>query len=1093
MWMRPPRRFLPSLFVALSTVSLCGTAAEAPRQMRATSLEPSSAVQNAVKQSRREPKLVSVIVKFDADSVAAAASEPVASAAGAASTTRQLDMRSAASGRQLNLLASKRAAFTTAAARSVPRARVVHDLSVVLGGVSVVVPENEVEALRRLPGVQRVYRDRLLRPQTDTTPKFIGVDELWANGPEGRGQGVVVGILDSGAWPEHPSFSDPDPNGKPFPEPPATWTGTACEFGSAVAGDAPFACNNKLIGARRFMDTYDLIVGLLPSEFPSARDDNGHGTHTASTSIGNNNVSASVFSVPRGKVSGIAPRAHLAVYKVCGDLGCFVSDSAAAVQQAIVDGVNVINFSIGGGEEPYADPVSLAFLDAYNAGVFVAASAGNSGPGPDTVSHVEPWVTTVAASTEARQFLSDLTVRASNGDTFRASGASITKGISTATTIVDAAAAPFNDPLCQNGTADNAFAGAVVLCQRGVNARVEKSFNVQQRGGVGMILYNATPLGTVTDNHFVPTVHLEDTDGTALLAFLTAHAGETASFTTGRVAPGQPDVMASFSSRGGPGQVLGISKPDVTAPGVQVLAGNTPLPATPLGGPQGQLFQAINGTSMSSPHVAGAAAALKGLHPDWSPGQIKSALMLTAWKFVAKEDGETFTTPFDRGSGRIRVDDADNPGISISASGQDFIDNQANLSLANYPSLYVPSNPGIVSVERTLRSEVFSKRIWLAAPLAPNDVKVTVSPALFLLPAGGDQTVTITVDASAVPIGETRHANVTFLSGAFIADFPITIVRQEAPLAFTHTCTPATFPNGGTTNCTLSLTNPTFEPANVVLTDQLPSQLRLQSVNGATQIDSRNFAFTGVVNGITPPTVSVAPGSLFGYIPLAAFGVAPIAGLGDESIVNFTTPAFRFGGESNTRLGVTSNGYVVVGGGTVADVDFINSDFPDENPPNNVLAPFWTDLNPADGGAIRIGVLTDGVGSWIVVDYEAVPTYFFGELKTFQIWIGIQPTEDITFAYDPANLPGDGDLGFLTVGAENRFGNRGQAYIFDTPGGPTQDLRVTSGELLPGETKTITYSARGVNRGKWKNCARASSAELYFGAATACTNGEVTK
>ena len=156
------------------------------------------------------------------------------------------------------------------------------------------------------------------------------------------------------------------------------------------------------------MATYDAVIGLLPDEFPSARDDNGHGTHTASTAAGNGRVDASIFGVPRGRVSGIAPRAHVAAYKVCGIEGCYTSDSAAAVQQAILDGVNVINFSIGGGANPYSDAVELAFLDAYNAGVFVAASAGNSGPGANTTDHRGPWVTTVAASTQKRAFVNTI-------------------------------------------------------------------------------------------------------------------------------------------------------------------------------------------------------------------------------------------------------------------------------------------------------------------------------------------------------------------------------------------------------------------------------------------------------------------------------------------------------------------------------------------------------------------------------------------------------------------------------------------------------------------------------------------------------------
>ena len=141
---------------------------------------------------------------------------------------------------------------------------------------------------------------------------------------------------------------------------------------------------------------------MLPDEFTTARDDDGHGTHTATTAAGNGGVAASIFGVPRGIVSGIAPRAHVIAYKVCGDLGCFGCDSAAAVQQAIRDGVNVINFSISGGTNPYSDAVELAFLDAYDAGVFVAASAGNSGPAAETTDHRGPWVTTVAASTQNR-------------------------------------------------------------------------------------------------------------------------------------------------------------------------------------------------------------------------------------------------------------------------------------------------------------------------------------------------------------------------------------------------------------------------------------------------------------------------------------------------------------------------------------------------------------------------------------------------------------------------------------------------------------------------------------------------------------------
>jgi subtilisin family serine protease len=1085
---------IPILLLTATAVSL--SAQESPRKFKAGApLEATTIVSSeAVAKYRRARPMAPVIVKFKSESVAAVAGTTLR-----ANGLRTVNIQSAAASRQFERLANDRRAFQAAAARNVPQARVVHDLSVVLGGVSMVVPEDQVEELSRLPGVQQVYRDQLMQLSTERSPQFINATPLHALGDVGRGAGVVVGVLDTGIWPEHPSYSDPDPNGQAYPAPPATWTGTACEFGSAVPGDAPFACNNKLIGANRIMATYDIVEGLLPTEFPSARDDNGHGTHTSSTAAGNARVNANIFGVNRGRVSGIAPRAHVVMYKVCGDEGCFVSDSAAAVQQSILDGVDVLNFSIDGGQSPYSDAVSLAFLDAYNAGIFVAASAGNSGPGADTVAHREPWVTTVAASTTNRHFLNSATVTASNGDTITVTGASVTAGLGN-TPVIIAADAPFNDPLCQTSTADGAFTGAVVVCRRGVNARVEKSFNVQRRGGVGMILYNPVLQGLSTDNHYIPTSHIENDQGAALLAFLGTHTGETATLTAGAASAVQGDKMAAFSSRGGPGQTLGISKPDVTAPGVQILAGHTPAPATPLGGPPGQLFQAIDGTSMSSPHVAGAAAVLAGLHPSWTPGQIKSALMLTAKNTgVFKEDGVTNSDPWDRGSGRIRLHEANDPGLSISDTGANFLALQANLSTANYPSLYVPSHPGIVTVNRRLQSEMNTPSSWHTQITAPADVKVSITPSFFDLAAGASIDVAITVDASAVPVGQFRFARIRFNGGSSnIADFPISFVRRETPLTFAKSCTPSTFPRLTNTNCTVTLTNTSFDDANVTVTDNLPARLRLLSVTGATFVDNQNWAFNGVINGAEPPNVTIAPGGspAGGYLPLSAFGIPPIGGVGDESIVNFNTPAFTYAGETYSSLGVTSNGYVVVGGGTGADVDFINQNLPNPARPNNVLAPFWTDLNPGAGGALRIGTLTDGADTWIVIDYAAVRNFSSATTQTFQIWIGVNgdanPGQDISYAYGPV---GGGDLGFLTVGAENRFGNRGQNRFFNgagvAPVNGTQ-LVVSSTPGAPGETKVISFTARGQSVGPWTNCARATAAVIFFGTATACTSGTVT-
>ena len=283
---------------------------------------------------------------------------------------------------------------------------------------------------------------------------------------------MLIGVLDTGIWPEHPSFSDPDPSGKAYAPP--SGGPYPCDFGNTAwnPNDAPFTCNNKLIGAYEFLDTYKVAVGLLPEEFDSARDYEGHGTHTSSTAAGNAGVDASIFGVDRGTISGIAPRAQVIMYRVCADEGCYSSDSAAAAEQAILDGVNVINFSISGGSNPFSDVVSQAFLDAYNAGVFVAASAGNAGPGADTTDHREPWVATVAASTGPRAFQTTATI-SGGGTSLELTGTSLTAAGGPAPVYVSA-----TDPLCLDPYAPGSVTGMIVVCERGNNGRIEKGYNV---------------------------------------------------------------------------------------------------------------------------------------------------------------------------------------------------------------------------------------------------------------------------------------------------------------------------------------------------------------------------------------------------------------------------------------------------------------------------------------------------------------------------------------------------------------------------------------------------------------------------------------
>ena len=998
--------------------------------------------------------------------------------------------------------------------QAVTGGQIIHRYKAVFNGVSLVTMSDKVDALAGLSGVTGIYLDELQQLDTDTSTDFIDADDIWdtLGGQEEAGEGVIVGILDSGIWPEHPSVSDPDPEGDAYPAPPIVpgsngFSGgvarSTCDFGNTTfnVNDVPFACNNKLIGAYSFIDTYKAFTGLLTTEFDSARDDNGHGTHTATTAAGNGEVEATLLGVARGEVSGVAPRAHIIAYRVCGDLGCYNSDSVAAVEQAILDGVDVINFSISGGEDPYNDIVEQAFLKAYANGVFVAASAGNSGPGPDTVAHRGPWVTTVAASTSDRHFISTLTLQADNGETLSVTGASATAGISTPTPVVFSP-----DPLCDEMPAGT-FSGEIVICDRGVIGRILKGFYVSKAGGSGMILRNLVVQDVETDNHFIPSVHLDGPEGDQVVAFMQSHTGVTATFTPGAATEVEGDVMASFSSRGGPGQQLGISKPDVTAPGVQILAGQTPLPATAEGGLPGQLFQAIAGTSMSSPHVAGAAALLKDLHPDWTPGQIKSALMTSGeTDDVKKEDGDTDADAFDRGSGRIDLDEAGNPGLTIDDSADNYVALETALWKANYPSLFHPNLPGIFTVQRTVKDVTGIDATWaIETDTDHSDWKIIV-PSELTVTANGEATFEITVDASRVPVGQVRFGEIKLKHGDFRLYIPVSFVRGQALVALGKSCTPATIRKDKTpTDCTITLENTSFDPATVSLVDDIPAGLALveSSVVGADVVDSDTIAFNGTLAGAAPPIVSVSVDPLaspFGYVALStpALGSTPIAA-SDESIANFTVPAFLYAGEIYDAIGIVSNGYIVVGGGTGADVNYVNSNLPDAAQPNNVLAPFWTDLNPATGGQMWINVLTDGTNNWIVVEWEAVPNWSTpSAINTFQVWIGIDGVEDISFVYGPAVTAGDG--GFLTVGAENKFGTEGGTVYLDGVGtapspsfpavDPGYEVLVDSIPGAPGGSQVITFQMTGTEKGKWQNCATLTS-DLFEETAVSCARIKV--
>ncbi|MEW6707706.1 MAG: S8 family serine peptidase [Pseudomonadota bacterium] len=588
-------------------------------------------------------------------------------------------------------------------------AQVIHRYRVAFNGFSALLTPAEVSKLKSAAGVVAVTPDEPRALDTSRTPAFLSLSTpggLWsqldaASRPV-KGEDVIVGIVDSGIWPENPSFSDKvDGSGRPvashlpgtvvYGPPPARWKGS-CQAGE---GFTTAHCNHKLIGAQFFDATFKTTgLTLDASDFVSPRDQDGHGDHTASTAAGNAGVPALVNGAAAGTISGMAPRARLAAYKVCWTFvdasevtgkrnSCFIGDSVAAIDKAVADGVDVINFSIGGTRTNFLDPVEVAFFNASAAGVFVAASAGNAGPG-NTVAHMSPWITTVAASTHDRFLTAALVL--GNGSRF--TGASLSQGLPGAPLVNAAAVAKAGALLddarrCFLGTLDPArAAGKIVVCDRGSNARVEKSQAVKQAGGAGMVLLNVPgeASDTADDAHFVPSVHLaatafEPVHQYAALADATASIG-VASQAPGVVAP----VMAGFSSRGPNLANADILKPDLAAPGVAVLAAYAYQPASQAEHdaiangswvpPAASEF--LQGTSMASPHVAGIAALLKQLHPRWSPAAIKSALMTSAGP-VKLADGSRDPDRWGYGAGHVNPNAAASTGLVYDAGPADYV------------------------------------------------------------------------------------------------------------------------------------------------------------------------------------------------------------------------------------------------------------------------------------------------------------------------------------------------------------------------------------------------------------------------------------
>ncbi|GLJ12663.1 hypothetical protein SUGI_0195410 [Cryptomeria japonica] len=592
---------------------------------------------------------------------------------------------------------------------------ILYTYDVVMHGFAAKLTSREAKSMEKMNGCLGVYRDSLNQLHTTRTPDFLKLtvnDGPWEK--SSFGDNIIVGMLDSGVWPESKSFS-----GRGLSQVPAKWKGK-CESGD---GFNSTHCNRKLIGARFFLSGYEAVVGLIPvdQDYRSPRDADGHGTHTASTAAGSAVQGVNLLGFAQGTARGMAVKARLAIYKVCWPQGCADSDILAGMETAISDGVDVLSLSIGGanGRPYYSDPIAIGALEATLKGVFVACSAGNSGPTPSDISNTAPWIATVGASTIDRAFPGPVAL--GNGKTYV--GSSLYKGSPAGNKqlpLVYASMASNNSAanLCLPGSLDSTMVRRkIVLCDRGVNGRAEKGLVVQQAGGAAMILANELSSGDelTTDCHLLPATIVGFRSGKHIKDYINSTRNPTATIRLDGstvVRKVRAPMVAGFSSRGPNPVVPELLKPDLIAPGVDILAAwsRRNAPTTLKSDNRRVDYNIISGTSMSCPHVSGIAALVRSVHPTWSPAAIKSALITSSLQVdnIGKSIRDSVTkriaSPFVLGAGHVNPSGALDPGLIYDLGINDYVRFLCSLSYSNqqiriltkmnYSCPKLPSQPG---------------------------------------------------------------------------------------------------------------------------------------------------------------------------------------------------------------------------------------------------------------------------------------------------------------------------------------------------------------------------------------------------------------
>lgn len=955
-------------------------------------------------------------------------------------------------------------------------------------GVAGVVSKKQIDAIASLPNVKAVYPDAVVHGRMDASLDLIKAPQVWETlgGTANAGAGVRVAVIDSGIRPENPLFSDdgfvaPDPGTLPDDD-----------YCSRVEN----FCNNKLIVARHA--TVPPEFDIIEEEYDSPLGYDGHGTHVAGTAVGNSGVTA-VRAGATAEISGVAPGAYLMVYKGLyatpeepeGSSGAN-SMLLSMLEAALMDGADVVNNSwgSGAGSSPVDSPFNDVFEALEDAGVVTVFAAGNDGPQPQTVGcpGCADDVLSVAATTTDRIFANEVQI---SGEPQLSPIPALLSGVVdvgapiTAPVIYAGESEGDNGEACSAFEDSDAFNDAIALIVRGTCAFADKIANAEAAGAVAVLIYNSgqsgeapIQMGGLRPEQTIPSLMLPHTPGDAL-ADLVAVSDDDVIATIGddvvrTSSASLADIMADFSGRG-PNGAPNFLKPNIAAPGVRIFSGESPVAPDH----RNQNFSFKSGTSMAAPHVAGAAALLKQLHPDWSAMQIKSALVTSAVRDgVRKEDGATPADAFDLGAGRLDIERA--ASAELTFSDLSMVDSACYISCSL-----------TIRITNTTSSEV---SVSADAMFNDDEIVASVTPQIVTLAAGASVETTLALDVA------TATQNTWSLGGITWRDDDDTTTDYFIPVAL--------FLTGGNRSDLFysTVSQQRAQPGEVVETVAIAENEAVTGViNITSSIDEKYDVFADTisvrVNGteqtvdydasgrtlkwegeLSPAMLSfqsstavadyLANNDLPAYTSMRDLGYSPIvcSATCDDFAVTLALPTpITYLGKAYTSMQVSSNGFVSMGTASGSVTTPNPQVMPDAAEPNNILAPLWTDLDlegtsdTDEGTGEMYAVSVDD--TWYVIEWSNAEIYQRpGPKYNMQIWFNLE-TEAVHFIYGDMDMPAADDVpGGLVVGAENVNGEVGETYAALTQQETIGTLPVTGDALLltatQGESVEVRYEGR---------------------------------